>query len=292
MSKSEPKAMKIAHIILVHNKPDQLHRLLMAIAHPDVVSFIHIDKKCRMDDFSFLTKLDNVVTVSKRIDVTWGGFSIVRAIVTSINEISRHTSTFDYVNLISGQDYPLKSPKAILDYLYQHPGRIFMDYFLPGHRWLEDLNIKLFRYHLTDYKFKGSTRLEQYLSKILPSISIPKDFVLVGNSGWFTLDWESASYVLNFFKHNRSFIRKFKLSWGSDEYLIQSILYNSPLRSKIVNDNLRLINWKEGNASPSIFTFEDEAKLLNSTKLFGRKFDLHVDERIFDSLDTAIEINK
>jgi hypothetical protein len=284
--------MKVAHIILVHNKPDQLKRLLHALSHDDIISFIHIDKKCNVSDFHFLNDLVNVVIVSVRNSVTWGGYSIAKAIIDSVDEINKHAINFEYVNLISGQDYPLNTPSAFLHFLSQHPGRIFMDYFLPGHEWLEDLRLKLFKYHLTDYKFKGSTFLERGINKVIPPIKLPESFVLIGNSGWFTFDWDSAYYVLTFFKTNKSFVKKFKFSWGSDEYLIQSILYNSPLRNKMINDNLRLINWKAGNPSPSIFTFEDRAKLLKTNKFFGRKFDMYQDERIMTWIDEANKNDK
>ena len=51
------------------------------------------------------------------------------------------------------------------------------------------------------------------------------------------------------------------------------------------NNNLRLINWSEGLASPKTFTIADADELLRSDKLFARKFNQNVDSKILDLLD-------
>jgi len=280
--------MKVAHIILVHNKPLQLKKLLKSLEHADCKAFVHLDRKCNFQDFAFLEKHSFVELISDRQNVTWGGFSIVKAIMASIRQIVKSPVKYDYINLISGQDYPLKSPEAFMSFLEKNPGKVFMEYHLPGHSWLEDAKERLSLYHLTDFKFKGSTRLERVINFLLPEQKMPKGFVFIGHSGWFTLDWASAAYVVDYFENNKSFIWKFKWSWGSDEILIQSILYNSPHQHKMVNNNLRYIDWSEGKVSPKILTMADREKLKTTDCFFGRKFDMNIDESILNYIDQAI----
>jgi len=277
--------MKVAHIILVHNKPLQLKRLLQRLEHANCKAFVHLDRKCKLQDFAYLERHPFVELVSDRQHVTWGGFSIVKAIMASIEQIVKSTVKYDYINLISGQDYPLKSPQAFLSFLEENPEKVFMEYHLPGHPWLEKGKQRLSLYHLTDFNFKGSTRLERVINFLLPPQKMPADFVFIGHSGWFTLDWESAAYVVDYFKNNKSFIWKFKWSWGSDEILIQSILYNSPYQHKLVNNNLRYIDWSEGNVSPKTLTMADQQKLMTTDCFFGRKFDINIDEDILNYID-------
>ncbi len=280
--------MKVAHIILVHNKPIQLKRLLKILEHQNCKAFVHLDLKCNQEDYAFLDENPFVELIRDTQNVIWGGFSIVKAIVASMQQVIDSAVKYDYINLISGQDYPLKSPAAFLSFLEKNPEKIFMEFHLPGHPWLEQAKQRLSHYHLTEYKFKGSTRLERLINFFLPPQKMPDGFVFIGHSGWFTLDRKSAAYVLDYFKRQKEFISKFKWTWGSDEILIQSILYNSSFKDKMVNDNLRYIDWSEGKVSPKTLTIADQQKLLETSCFFGRKFDIETDESILNYLDQAI----
>jgi len=79
---------------------------------------------------------------------------------------------------------------------------------------------------------------------------------------------------------NKNVKRFFQFTWGSDEIIFQTILYNSIYREDMVNDNLRYIDWSAGQASPKTFTIEDAPTLLNSGKLFARKFNQNTDNTI------------
>ena len=82
-----------------------------------------------------------------------------------------------------------------------------------------------------------------------------------------------------------------KLTWAPDEFIFQTILYNSIHRSRMVNNDLRYIDWSAGGSSPKTLTIEDIGKLSGSDKLFARKFDLNKDEHVFDYIDKVF-INK
>ncbi|MEJ5961710.1 beta-1,6-N-acetylglucosaminyltransferase [Pedobacter immunditicola] len=280
--------MKVAHIILVHHQPIQLKRLLLRLEHANCKAFVHLDSKCNLKDFAFLETHSFVELISDRQNVTWGGFSIVKAIMASIKQIIKSTMKYDYINLISGQDYALKSSETFMSFLEDNPRKIFMEYHLPGHPWLEEAKKRFSHYHFTDFNFKGKTRLEKVINFFFRPQKMPADFVFIGHSGWFTLDWESAVYVVDYFANNKSVIWKFKWSWGADEILIQSILYNSPYQYKLVNNNLRYIDWSEGKVSPKILTMADQPKLMTTDCFFGRKFDINVDESILNYIDQAI----
>lgn len=44
-SVAKKESIKVAHLLLVHHDPLQVKRLLIALQHPDVSFFVHIDKK-------------------------------------------------------------------------------------------------------------------------------------------------------------------------------------------------------------------------------------------------------
>jgi hypothetical protein len=128
--------------------------------------------------------------------------------------------------------------------------------------------------------------LEILINKLLPSRKLPENIVFVGRSQWLTITLQQASYIVDVLKNNHSLRHYFKFTWGSDEFVFQTILYNSPFKNQMVNDNLRYIDWSAGGASPKTFTIIDTDDLLNSRKLFARKFDEKIDTTIMNHLDS------
>ena len=83
-------------------------------------------------------------------------------------------------------------------------------------------------------------------------------------------------------------MRRFvKYTWAPDEYLIPTLVMNSPLRETVVADNYRYIDWSQGGSNPKILTVQDFEGLTKSDKLIARKFDIKIDTRILDMLDEA-----
>jgi hypothetical protein len=81
-------------------------------------------------------------------------------------------------------------------------------------------------------------------------------------------------------------IRRFaKYTWAPDEYLIPTIIMNSPFRETVVPDNYRYLDWSQGGANPKILTTKDFEALIKTDKLLARKFDIKVDTTILDMLD-------
>ncbi|MNL64977.1 hypothetical protein D3C87_1892530 [compost metagenome] len=64
---------------------------------------------------------------------------------------------------------------------------------------------------------------------------------------------------------------------------------NSPFKAQTVNDNLRYIDWAEGEAHPNILRYEDLNKIRDSGMMFARKFDIEIDTSILDALDHHID---
>ncbi|MFC3559911.1 beta-1,6-N-acetylglucosaminyltransferase [Pedobacter jamesrossensis] len=63
---------------------------------------------------------------------------------------------------------------------------------------------------------------------------------------------------------------------------------NSDFKNKTNNNNLRYIDWSEGNAHPKMLKIEDYSNLKSSTMHFARKFDTEIDEVILDKIDKEL----
>lgn len=281
--------MKIAHLILAHAAPAQLSKLIGALAHQDAYVFVHLDQKADLSAFGFLLESKNVVLVPARIRVGWGAYSIVEATLQGFRAIARSGIHFDYVNLLSGADYPLKSAGEIHDFFSRNNGHNFMEYRRVSDEWTEAIP-RLTGYHLTNYQFPGKHLAEKWLNKLLPARTMPAGLEAVGRSQWMTLTMDAVRYILAYLDDHPGVIRYFKLTWAPDEIIFQTILYNSPFRSSLVNDNLRYIDWSKGGASPKVLTEEDFDRLSDSGKLFARKFDLAQFPTVLSKLDRKFGI--
>lgn len=277
--------MKLAHLILAHANPDQLDRLISKLAHSDSHFYIHLDKKADIQQFQKLANKGNVFFVSNRIKVFWGGYSIVQATVNSFEEILNSGIAYTHINLLSGQDYPIKSLEHIHSFLAANMGKIFMHSLSIQDEWQEAIP-RITNYHLANYRLpKGTYRMEQVVNAILPKRKLPEGIVAMGRSQWFTASRESIVYIVDYIKREQWISRFFKHSWASDEIIFQTILHNSPFRDKMVNDNLLYLDWSAGAASPKVLTMEDADQLKSTDKLFARKFNPAVDSRILDYID-------
>src|ERR1700694_3379488 len=100
--------MKVAHIILVFKEPVQVERLIRKMSHPAFDFYLHIDKKSSIDDYLYLAKIPNVYFINDRIKVRWAAFSGLNAAIRSLQFIIDRKIEYDFINVLSGQDYPIE----------------------------------------------------------------------------------------------------------------------------------------------------------------------------------------
>jgi hypothetical protein len=277
--------MKTAHLILTHKNPRQLERLIKALQHEHFDFYIHIDKKSDLQPFAYLAEQKNVFFVKNRTSIYWAGWGTIQATINGFEEIL--PKKYDYINVISGQDFPLKSADHIYQYLLERNGKEFITCeSLDDPGW--NVGPRVRNYHLINWRIPGKFRLEKLLNKILPKRKFPFDYEIVGRANWFTLSHDAAEYILNFLEKHPVIVRYFKYCWGADEFLFSTILYNSHFKDRIV-DNLVFVDWsgpKSGH--PKILGAEDFENLKASDKLFARKMDMDKDSEIFTLLEKHI----
>jgi len=114
--------MKISYLILAHNNPEHLLRLIHSLSTTDSFFFIHIDKKTPFYLFE-RTWAPNVSLAKRRIEVHWGEFSLVEATLHLIQQALDSPFGCDYLVLLSGVDYPLQSPRHIENFFQKNRGK-------------------------------------------------------------------------------------------------------------------------------------------------------------------------
>ncbi len=281
--------MKVAFIIMVHKEPKQVERLIKRLRHKSFFFYIHLDKKSSINDFAYLKELENVKFIKKRTKINWASYAMIEAYLCCMNEIIDDFD-FDFISVISGQHYPIKPVEFIFNYLNNNKGKTFLEYQDQSSLWWDKTITWIENYHMTYFSFKGRYLIQDILNKVLPRRKLPVFNKLYGapSSGWWLMSDKCVRYIISTMEREVR-LRKFaKFTWGSDEYLFQTILLNSIHSNSIINDNLLYSDWSDGNANPKVLAKSDFVKLKNSKKLFARKFDENIDLNILNLIDQEI----
>lgn len=286
-------SFQVAHLILAHNVPDHLFRLVERLRRPDAHIFIHVDAKSDISPYRIqFADYPDVHLIQKRTKANWGGFSLVQATLDSLIEIQASGKPFTYVNLLSGSDYPIKPIRDFHSMLTRSMGLSFFEYEIEGTSWWDEAQPRLRNYHWVDCQFPGKNGLQALVNRITPSRTPPGRMAIVGRSQWFTVYAGHVRHILDFVRNNPAYVRFFRYTWGPDEFFFQTILYNSPYRDQLINDNLRYIDWSTGQPSPRVLTIDDAQLLHSSDKWFARKFDPQISGPLLDEIDSWITTEK
>jgi len=113
--------MNIVYIILAHKLPEQVVRLVKKLNTSETTFFVHVDKKTPESSYREMTEalasFENVHFL-KRYAIYYGNYNHVRATLEGIRRLVELCIPFDYVVLITGQDYPIKSNRQIETFLH------------------------------------------------------------------------------------------------------------------------------------------------------------------------------
>ena len=279
--------MRIAHLILTYTNPIQTERMIRNMAHENFDFYIHVDKKFDINPHLFLKDLPNVYFINDRTDVKWAGYNTVKATFRCIKEITSTGINYEFINFLSGQDYPLKPASALMDFFERNKGKEFLSYRDIRNDWKEGL-IRMEKYFLANHSFKGKYTLEKLINFFLPKRTLPYNLHPYGKSMFWMLSPETALYVVNKVESDRKLRNFFYYCWASDEFVFQTILMNSPLKDKIINENYRYIDWSMGGANPKILDEDDFKMIKDSNMLFARKFDLEKSKSLLKRIDTEL----
>ncbi len=266
--------MTIAYIILAHKHPAHLARLVGRLAAPSVSFFVHIDANTDGATHRELTHslsgYPNVYLLPRHPS-SWASWGIVQAILEGLEQIHRTYLQPDYVILLSGQDYPLKSADEIDTFLRSYRGSSFIDV-----------------RQLPDYNWNRHGAIDRFPAEPLPAGMHP-----FGGSAWWALSGDCAAYVTGVTHRATDLMRLLSAVGVPDEHVIQTIVANSPFRHRLTRldadavSALHYVDWRRG--SPKLLTTEDFDRLLASPALFARKFDPTQDSAILDMIDANLE---
>lgn len=286
--------MKLIYLILAHNHPDQLERMIEVLNHKNAEFIIHVDKKSDIKQFltGKLLAFKNVAFLKKRLPVNWGGYNMVAATLSLMKAALRHNKK-GYLILLSGHDFPIKPAEHIYDLLSSNYGNQYVEYFsLPTNEWSMNGGIDRIAYYWFVDKLGGDESMELYsLQKNAGKTRhYFQNFTPYGGSQWWILTCECADYILKFINCNTIYKEYYELTFIPDEMFFHSIILNSPFKENVQNNNLRYIDWKTGPETPRILTSDDLNTLFGSDKLWARKFDINRAPLVLDRIEEKLSL--
>lgn len=288
---------KHAYLILAHKNLRQLRKLIELLDHPRNDIYLHVDAKLKdfnPEEWSGITRHSPLHILPERINVSWGGVSIMRAELALLRHAVA-SGSHDYYHLLSGMDLPIKTQDYIHGFFDRNKGYEFINLWQ-----FKKSTLSRFRYYTVFPEGEGKfrTRIINHIFKglqMLVGCRINRNIDFRFGSQWFSITHSFATYVLS----QEQWLEKvFRHTSTCDEIFIPTLVCNSPFRDKLyiptpvanqkeVNlANMRFIDWTRGESirHPWTFRADDLPLLENVPHLWARKFDETVDEEIIDAL--------
>lgn len=244
--------MRIAYLVLAHKDPQLLKRTVETLSCGDCAFFIHVDQKSDLGDFAEI-RGHNVFFSHKRLPVYWAGFSIVDATLVLLRQAMGASQKFDYVVLLSGSDYPLRSRGYIHKFLDKSHGLEFISMVqIPNETYGMPLS------KLNRIWYEPDKPVRRLATRALAKVGLAQrdyrkhlgSLVPYGGSQWWTLTREACHYILAFISSNGHVEKLFRTAPTSDETFFHTILGNSPFRSR-ARRSLTYADWSAGPNHPT-----------------------------------------
>lgn len=290
--------MKHAYLIMAHNEPYILEKLLKLIDDERNDIYLHIDKKWKEFDFEKFKKfvIKGHLYFTDRLDVKWGSFSQIECELLLMKTASKN-DRYAYYHLISGIDLPLTTQDVMHKFYDSMQGTEFISFDNHKMAYQDTLNRIKYYYAFTEYKHSRNifakvvweflNRLSLGIQKLFRVNRLKKvDYEIRKGANWISVTDDCVRYILS---KNDEIYKMYSHSICADELFVQTIVYNSKFYKRVIskdNDDFlyikRHIDWNRGK--PYTFKVEDFGEIINSNCFFARKFSTKVDKKIIDMI--------
>ncbi len=275
--------MNIAYLILAHTAPQQILRTIERLRAPGSVFVVHIDARADNSVFAALEGQPGL-HLAPRARCYWGTYGIVQATLHCLRTLMALGQPFDYAVLLSGQDYPIKSPATIAAFLYEHRDTQFIEAFPldQPNRWSAQGGPFQAMARVLDYTFSFRSK----------SFHLPmrRRFYAGwrphGGSQWWALSRESVAWIVEYLDRHPALARFYRHTFIPDESMIQTMLANSPFADRLSAQPVHYIDWERPNPKyPRTLESDDLSRLRATPALFARKVNEVQSAELLDLID-------
>jgi hypothetical protein len=312
----------ICFVILSHREPGQVIRLVRRLAD-DAGSavLVHHDQSATPLERSELRGAGRVELVRFRRGIRWGTWDLVDVTLRCLRWAYDRVP-FDWLVLLSGQDYPLVSPPQIEAFFAGVPVDAYT-YGVPVQPrpvtgWrpsVEGSSTRryFYRYHVVPRLRVGTTgrtgqalrlagmvitaaqpwvvfepfpdgRLHIGFRRVRTPFS--EDYICYKGSQWFAASRQAVAALLQQISTG-ALVDYYRRCLIPDESFVQTALLNTPSLT-VSNTDLWFTRWQPNAYHPDILTAADVDDALASGKLFARKFDVALDAEALDRIDRRL----
>lgn len=253
--------MKVCFLILAHKNID--HLIAYARQHLEYNFYVHFDKKSKI--YSGLELPDNFYVLENRVDVNWGGFSMVKATLNLIEFSLQHDSNNEFFHLISGEDFIFNNNLTWFN------SSIFIE-------MKPTINLR-YRNRLStlhaDKKYQRHLigKFLTIFNRIIDKIFFTTKTYYFG-SQWFSIRKTELTCLMN--NISKEFLNDFKNKLCPDEFFFQTLILKSNLFESVTNNNKRFIVFdrRYQRGSSPVFLNKDHILAVKSEEYwFARKVD-------------------
>lgn len=274
--------LKLAYVIVCHKNPEQVLDLVRLIGRKG--DYILVQCNAR-SGASYQRRVENGcresvahVLFAPPRKIAWGAFSLAQAHIEGIGQLVRTADDWSFAINLTGQCLPTQPIEALKEFLGRHEDTNFLEYRDLETEWKSEV------YRLKTFYVELAGRL---INTHVPR-AFPRSFRPFGGLDLSMLSRRFCEH-LTYSRDARRIIDHMRFAVLPDELWLQSVLMNSPFRTKVVRDSKRLILWpEEGSPNPLILTMRHWLQLTSPDCFFARKFDPAVDKDVIEALKNRV----
>jgi hypothetical protein len=262
-------------LIQAHKDLGQLNALVEQLRDDDFLVYVNLDRKCALDPAAVHPCARHV---RDRVDVHWGTFSQVQAVLNSLAQIVAEVPAFDKVIFLSAQDFPLLSNTRLKEALAQWSGHELLDTVAIGRapgEWAAGFRYQYFHYDDGPRLLRMACRAANRAMRATGLVRrLPGGMRPYGGSSWWALSQACVRAILDRVAREPDLVRFFRHCACPDEMFFQTLVMNSPFAGRVLGRNFRYVQWPEqGARNPKILDEGDFERIAASRAHFCRKID-------------------
>lgn len=272
--------MKHAYLILAHNEPTLLSRLVDRLDDVRNDIYIHFDRKLA-ELPQLKTQHAALFILTDRVDVRWADVSMIEAEYKLFHAVIASGQIYAYHHLLSGVDLPLKNQDYIHHFFAQHPGKEFIGLHQQPMTYRADKSLYYYHPFARSFRDRGISffckqclRYAVIQAQILLSLRRNQSVPFRKGGQWVSITHELICYLLE--QEERAY-QIFRGTFGSDEYFIPTLIVETPFMERLFDATdesrgaMRYISWR-GEDQLIDFSADDLPVLQQTEYLFARKF--------------------
>lgn len=260
--------------------------------------YIHFDTKFKLGQEE-KNQMDQAgIHYLQCVNVNWGAWGIGEAAYLLMKEAIKDPA-ITYVHIISAQDYPVMPIKSIYQF-YEGSDAIYMLSEPADEVKIAGESLLLWQKYYFNYdKLDRRTLYGKIYHRISLALQTIKrvdkladlqisDRIYHG-ANWMDLPRNAVLYLLDTFDGNENLRKIFQTGYCSDEFWVQTILFNSLFKDRITQNIHRFVKWEKQHGSfPAILDETNFSEFVKQDFQFIRKVDSSYSAALIRMIDEKL----